>query len=280
MAEEQSESTEQTEETTPSPIIEERARMSGWTSKEEFKGDASRWVDAETWNKRSDELMPILKATNQRLEKSLGATQAEVTALKKTLNQLVKTNETVSEREYNRALETIRKEQRTAIETQDGEKWENLERKKEELLSSKPSKIEVQEESPDEVANKNRTVFEQRNASWYEKDPEMTGFAVWVGSQLAKQGVPEALQFPEIERQVMAKFPQKFENKRRNESSVDGGSGLPAPPGNKKQSYDALPKDIKDACDSHVKSITSKYPNRDAKQTRAEWVKIYYESEA
>jgi hypothetical protein len=45
------------------------AREHGWRPKDEFPGDAAKWVDAETFMKRADEVMPLLKAQNARLKR-------------------------------------------------------------------------------------------------------------------------------------------------------------------------------------------------------------------
>lgn len=259
---------------------ENRARMSGWTPKEEFKGDPNRWKDASTWNKMADDYMPFARATIKTLEGTLGATQVELASLKKTMAQVIQANEAVSQREYTRALETIRKEQVAAITEGDAEKWQKLEQDKDALQNQKPAKIVIPQDNPQDIAARNRASFQTRNSEWYGKDPELTGFAVYVGNQLAQRGVPEVDQFAEVERAVKEKFPQKFGNQRRDESAVDGGSGMPARPvSGKKQTYDALPAEAKTACNTFVQSVTTRYPTRDAKQERAEWVKNYFGEE-
>ena len=70
---------------------EERARQSGWTPLEGFKGDPDKWVDADAWNERTDSVMPILKATNLRLEEALETTKNELGATKQELLNLKKT---------------------------------------------------------------------------------------------------------------------------------------------------------------------------------------------
>ena len=277
-------------ETTPDETVQQteeaRATLSGWTPEDQFKGASDRWVDAEAWNKRSDELMPILKATNSRLEgnlnatqRELGATQKELASLKKTMDQIVKVNETVSQREYDRARETLLKEQATAIEANDGEKWEALERTKVELEESKPEKVVLPEppDQNDQARSNNHNVFLQRNGAWYgtgqNHDAEMTAFAVLVGSELASQGWPEAMQYPEIEKRTREKFAHKFGNNRRNEASVDTSTQTPTQKG--KSGYNSLPADAKAACDAHIKSVSSRYPNANLKTVQADWVKAF-----
>lgn len=63
-----------------SPEVVAEARQLGWVPQEEFRGDQSRWVDADSFVKRGHEVMPILKANNARL-------MGEVTSLKATLTE-------------------------------------------------------------------------------------------------------------------------------------------------------------------------------------------------
>lgn len=40
---------------------ESKAKAQGWTPQDQFKGDPNKWVDAETFVKRSEESLPLLK---------------------------------------------------------------------------------------------------------------------------------------------------------------------------------------------------------------------------
>lgn len=51
--------------------IEADARKHGWSPLEDFKGDPSRWVDAETFVKRADEVLPLVTKKNKALEREL-----------------------------------------------------------------------------------------------------------------------------------------------------------------------------------------------------------------
>ncbi|MBS3776401.1 MAG: hypothetical protein KGY70_14495 [Bacteroidales bacterium] len=249
-----SEEAEEREEEAPQsdPKTEERARMTGWAPKEEFKGDPEKWVPAEEWNRRTDEIMPILKSTNQKLESELGTTKKELQSLRDTMKKVVDMHQKVSEREYNRALETIRKQQKTAVEEGDGDTWEKLEKQKDQL--EKPSQIDLPENQETE------NDFQTTQKEWFSKNtwcspenPELYGYAQYVANNLAaNDGGPKPEHLAEIEKQVKEKFPDKFSNKRRETSSVDTGDVPPEKAG-KKKSYNNLPKEAKDACDKFVK---------------------------
>lgn len=53
------------------PNVEKEARNLGWVPLEEFKGNADHWVDADEFVTRGNQLMPILRQNNKRLQKTL-----------------------------------------------------------------------------------------------------------------------------------------------------------------------------------------------------------------
>jgi len=223
---------------------EDRARLTGWVPEGEFKGDPERWSDAETWNNRTDEIMPILKSTNKRLETELGATQKEIVQLKQTMKKMAVASETITKRAYDKAVETIQKEQKSAINEQDGEKWEELEKQKKELEESKPEKVDTSQlDKP--VYSQLQNDFFSRNASWYGVNKEMTAVAYAKATEMANQGASDEVQLAEAEKRVKEMYPEMFENSRRSEETVSIGEKQPKKPG-KKSSFESLPQEAKD----------------------------------
>lgn len=92
--------------------FETEARAHGWVPKDEFKGDEGRWVDAENFMKRADEMMPLLKAQNSRLKRDLDA-------IKKDLKRATAHFEGAEKRAYERAKAEIESRIDNAVETGD-----------------------------------------------------------------------------------------------------------------------------------------------------------------
>src|SRR5882762_9790943 len=67
--------------------IEVKARKMGWLPKEQFRGSADKWVDAERYVSRGEEFIPFLKADRDRLEGQLAQTNGEVSSLKTQLTE-------------------------------------------------------------------------------------------------------------------------------------------------------------------------------------------------
>lgn len=106
---------EPTTEAAEEPVArdyEAEARQHGWTPKEEFKGDPTRWADAETFVKRADEVMPLLK-------KKTEAQDRRIKELERTIKEATAHFSKAEERSYARALADLKAKQEAAVEVGD-----------------------------------------------------------------------------------------------------------------------------------------------------------------
>lgn len=257
--------------------VEERARTMGWVPQDEFKGDPEKWTSAEDYVDKADHIMPIMRAQNRKYEEELKAksigwkkTEEELAALKKTVANIVRVNTKVSEREYERALETIRNEQATAIENQDGERFKALEAQKDTLVKNKPERVEVEPDVPG--VNPEFTKWVEHN-QWYNEDAELRNYSDYMASVVSRENpqLEGTLLFDAVKNRVQATFPNKFENPNRNKpSDVDGGTNQGSDGPKKDKTYRDLPADAKAICDGWV---------ADGVLTREEYVKDFFEEE-
>lgn len=255
----------------PEITEEQRARATGWTPKEDFKGNPEKWTEAEVWNAKADELMPILRSNNKHLVTELGSTKSELAALRKTMNQIVKANDNVAEDAYKRALADIRNQQATAIENQDPEAWKKLDEAKEAL--TKPAKTEIP--ADDTLFKENEAIFFRNTSSWYGTDVEMTAFAKQAGNMYADQGISPTDQFEMVEAAVREKFPEKFNGTKHAAVGAPSGPG-PKDKG-KKNDFTSLPKEAQDAHNRTLESIVRRAPNTDKKEFTKNWLSNYHE---
>ena len=257
--------------------VEERAKTMGWVPQDDFKGDPEKWTSAEDYVDKADHIMPIMRAQNKKYEEELKAksigwkkTEEELSGLKKTVEKMVRVNTKVSEREYERALETIRNEQAKAIDDNDGDKFKELETQKDTLEQNKPEKVEVVADAANE--NPEFTKWVEQNA-WYNEDAELRNYSDYMASVVSQQNPQlegEAL-FDSVKERVKATFPDKFENPNRKlASDVDAGTNQGGSGEIKEKSYRDLPADAKAACDGFVESGV---------MTREEYAKDYFEEE-
>lgn len=217
MTQEQAESTEQTTD----PAIEQRAKLQGWRPKDEFKGNPDLWRPAEDWVKRADEMTPIMKATNKKLEDDLLSTQEELRGVKETLTNMTRVQEKYATDSYDQKVSDIRAQKIVAVDA--GETAKFLELEEQEKRLAKPEAVEATEETIHPVAQR----FFSENAEWWDKDASMTRYAQALGNEMVQNKDPrakvgnEAEFFKAIKEDMQATFPHKFMNPNREISTVD-----------------------------------------------------------
>jgi len=258
--EEEQEEQEQTPQIDPE--IESRATLYGWVPKEQFRGDPERWTPADQFVQRADEMLPIARSMNRKLEGDIGTLKQENARLTKTMGKIIDVNKKVSETAYKRAREEITAEQAKAITDGDAEKWTDLETKKDNL--EKPEEIKVEEAPAGTVDPPEVSAWKDENP-WYNDDPEMGNYADVASDFITKRnpGLPVDQFLSKVKDEVKKKFPGKFTNPNRNKAGVnDGGDfgGGGDPGGGNGKTYNDLPPEAKTACASLIKQkmITQK----------------------
>lgn len=247
-----------------------RAQIYGWVPKEEFKGDPGKWVPADVFIKRAEEILPIARSMNKRLEGKLATTEKELEEMRKTVKAVIQAHKKTAETTYEGRIAEIRKEQIKAVAEGDTDTWARLEDEKTKL--EKPADIPFEEKGGN--GNEAAIVMQwKRDNPWYDTDPELGTYADSVSNFIsARHGrlAPEDL-LDRVKQEVQRRFPEKFGNqKRRNPPNVDrtdystGGGGKDTG----KKSYSDLPADAKAACDDLV---------RQKVLTRDQYVQTYFE---
>lgn len=116
---------------------EAEARERGWTPKEEFRGDESRWIDAETFVKNAETKMPLLSKENKQLKD-------KIDYLERTVKRLTKAEQNA----YNSALEDLKRQQREAVEYGDVNAYEQIDKKIDKLRVDMQEDVAPQNENP------------------------------------------------------------------------------------------------------------------------------------
>jgi hypothetical protein len=142
----------------PARDFDTEARELGWLPKEEFKGDPSRWTDAETFVKKGDEVMPLIKAQNKRLKR-------EIDDLKKQFRQASAHFSKAEERAYDRAIADLREKQEAAVESGDLAAHREVSKEIDALSKEMPGKPPL---ATKEQATEAWDEFREEN-SWYDR---------------------------------------------------------------------------------------------------------------
>lgn len=198
---------------------EAEAKAQGWTPKEDFRGDPNRWVDAETFVRRADEVMPFLKKQNGHLKR-------EIDDLKKMTRRLMKSEQSA----YQNALADIQAKMQEAVEAGDVEAWERLDKKKDSLRDNAARDAETA--SPDKRAiDKAFTDFRDEH-DWYDlgglpgasdAEKRARAYADREAERMVQEGLADTLApdsfFAELAERTAKRFP-----------TVNGATPRPKPP--------------------------------------------------
>ena len=209
------------------PDHESIAREKGWRPKEEYEGDPESWVAAEEFVKRQP-LFDKIKIQSKKLKE-----------LEKTVEALAKHYQTNVAQAKERALLDLRSERREAIELGEVGKVEEIDQKI----------VHVQQMAEQVVPPKGLAPelkqFLEDQKDWFNKDDDMTAFAVSYNETFLKKNPGELEKsLNETLKAVKKAYPEKFENqKRTSPPAVEGGT--PVNKGTEKYSTSRLNQEQK-----------------------------------
>lgn len=199
--EEQSEETKQSESE-----IERIAVGMGW--QKNYKGDPDKFVDAETYIRRTHDV-------NSSLRKQLKE-------IGNVVNELKSHNERVYKAEVRRLegeIATLKAERRTAIENGDVDRVDELDKKIDESKAAvDEGRVAIQ------TAPTNNPVWDEwlEENGWYNSDKEMKRYADNMANEYDGLPFPKILKL--VKKDVMAEFPDKFATKTASKKATPGAT--------------------------------------------------------
>lgn len=273
--------------------VEQEARKMGWRPEEEFIGDKSRWVDAETFVERGRQVIPILAQNNRKLQADLSKRDEKIVTLQEQLESAQVAIEKL-EKHWTEA-------NKRAVETAKAQLKTELKAARED--NDIDAEIAIQEKLRDlgktnEEAPKKETPKPEKKESESDLSPEIRSWMSdnsWYGDSGDKKKTREFNRFcqdlKEDDPDMANVFGRTFLdtalelfNESKGEKStaadkVDSGSnrgsgGNSASGGGK--SWNSLPKEAKDACLADADELVG--PNKRYKKLddwKAAYAKIY-----
>jgi hypothetical protein len=256
--------------------VETQARELGWSPKEEFKGDPERWIDAETFVKRGEELMPILKANNRKLLGEVMSLKEAVKASQDSISALKEFNSKINIREAKETKKVLVEQLKEA--RSDGDVETELKLTKE--IDKTEKALEVAETKPVEqpVAPATDPVFIawKEEHPWFGQDKRKTNIAIAIGNELRSDPESRNLTGRAFLDKVIQELNKTLPSAERTpaQSKVEGGrgSGNSGGPSGSGKTFNDLPSEAKDACDRQALRLVG--PNR-AFKNQAEWRSHY-----
>lgn len=230
------------------PSVEDAAREMGWRPKEEFKGDEAKWVDAETFVKRGEEILPILRAQSKKDREALEAARSEITEMKKTFKEFRQYHSQTERRAYEKAIRDLEARQAEAVEAGDLKAVREITKEMTDLSRDVQTDDNGDPYQSDDH-KQNLAQWKLANA-WFGTDEAMTGAAQAIANKLEAQGIQGKAQLDEVAKRIRSEFPHKFENeRRRGPAAVEGAS----PPRKGGKTRSDLPAEARSQMDKWVK---------------------------
>ncbi len=251
--------------------IEKRAREMGWAGPEDFRGDPSRFIDAETFVKRGETVMPILRERLGKVEREL---DKERKAREDFQEYHKADRERLRQSAYAQAVKDIQNKQRDAVVEHDVEAYDQLEGERTQLdkeYKEEEEKITKEEDNtPSPVTQEDAS----RNLEEWQSQPENFWFGTNMkATQAARKISDDVLRdnaegwvgvekefFDEVAKQTRAKHSDLFANPRRLDSPTVGNTDNPAPRNVGEKTFNDLPPEAQAECRRLVaqKSMTVK----------------------
>ena len=228
--------------------FEAEARVDGWVSQEEWKGDPNKWIPAEDFVKRGETIRPIVQAKFRKSLATVEDLRREMETQKGVFGEFQKFQEQAlakANKEREDAIAQLEVERKKAISEGDGDAFDRADKKLQDLRQA-PVK-EPPKENP-EVAS-----WKAEN-TWYGSDRALTAIADGLSDVVKAEnpGLRGKAFLDKLTERVKSEVPHKFENPRRQEQLTGDGQRK----GNSKaKSYENLPADARAACDKFVKTI-------------------------
>lgn len=199
------------------PSVEDRARDQGWRPKEEYEGDQSKWVSAETFIAKG-ELIDKIESLGRELKNT-----------KKAMSMLQDHHTKVKEAEFTRAVNFLKQQKKSAYESGDVDKIIEIDEQIATVKETQKQQSMLQQQQVHQQDNEVHPNFVRwvDNNSWYNADTELKEAADALGLSYAKvhqdKSPEEVLDY--VAKRIKAAYPEKFTNQNRNKPSAVDGSG-------------------------------------------------------
>lgn len=240
---------------------EDKARKMGWVPKDEFRGDPEKWRPADEFVERGENMVPLLRSQVKRQDK-------EIAELKQTMQQFAEYHTKTEQRAYERALAELKAERAKAIAAGDGAAFARVDDEIEDLRKDMESKQPAKKPQADQIPEQEFNEWLSRNQWANDRALQVVGKGI--GEALVAEGETargvELLEL--VTKEVKKRYPEKFENPRRQAASFVEGAGAAPRKGGK--TYADLPAEAKKACDDFTKQKLL---------TREQYVKSYFQDQ-
>ena len=241
--------------------VQREAEKMGWIPPTRFKGDPSRFVDADTYIKRGEEVLPIVKEQNKRLHNELDTlkreSQATAHALKAAQDAIAQMEErhtVATQKAVDDARRQVKAQLAAASEAGDHEGVAELTEQLTKMAVTEPAPAKAPAPAPEPQFTPPADLVEWNAENpWFGTNKRKTALALAVAQELREQGETSSGRtfydkvLAEVDKELGVQQPRgdKVEGARGS----DGGNAF----GGRGKTYAALPSDARAACDADAK---------------------------
>ena len=265
--------------------VQREAEKMGWIPPTRFKGDPSRFVDADIYIKRGEEVLPIVKEQNKRLHTELDSlkreSQATAHALKAAQDAIAQMEErhtVATQKAVDDARRQVKAQLAAASEAGDHEGVAELTEQLTKMAVTEPAAAKAPAPAPEPQFTPPADLVEWNAENpWFGTNKRKTALALAVAQELREQGETSSGRtfydkvLAEVDKELGVQQPRgdKVEGARGS----DGGNAS----GGRGKTYAALPSDARAACDADAKRFVGadkKY--KTINDWRARYAEIYF----
>jgi len=276
--------------------VEVRAKELGWVPVEEFKGDPERWVDAETFVRRGEEMMPLLRAENKKLRTRIESTEGELVQVKnllkasaESIEELKRFNSTVAKeraKDTKRQLVTAIAEARREGDVETEVELQDQLRETTTAIAEADKKPVVASPAAPATTELSSTFKEwMTENTWFGENKRKTALAMGVAEELkanpATANLPEKQFLAKVTEEVNAMFETAAPRKSAKvEEGARGNGGDATGATSRGRAFSDLPPEAKAACEAQAKRLVGAgRAFKDVTEWRKHYVTKYYEGE-
>jgi hypothetical protein len=239
--------------------VQREAERMGWIPPTRFKGDPSRFVDADTYIKRGEEVLPIVKEQNKRLHNELDSlkreSQATAHALKAAQDAIAQMEErhtVATQKAVEDARRQVKAQLAAASEAGDHEGVAELTEQLTKMAVTEPVTAKAQAPAPEPVFTPPADLVEWNAENpWFGTNKRKTALALAVAQELREQG--ETSNGRSFYDKVLAEVDKELGVQQPRGDKVEGARGSDGGGQARGKTYASMPSEARAACDADAK---------------------------
>jgi len=270
-------------ESNQSPEVQAKAEELGWIPPSRFHGDPERFVDADVYIKRGEEVLPIVREHNRRLQTELGALKSESAATRAALKAaqdaiagLEEQHTVATQKAVEEARRQVKAQLSAASEAGDHDGVAELTDQLTKMNGAEAPRVAAPATPVPEFVPPPDLVEWNKENPWFGTNKRKTALALGIAQELRDAGdtTQGRMFFDKVGAELDKELGVQPPRGDKVEGARGGGEGG-ASPG--KHTYASMPADARAACDADARRFVGegkKY--KTATEWRSRYAELYF----